>query len=57
MDLTKYVSYIKNTGKVPLPIEMFDDDWEPIGPTVRGLLVGSGLATQDASGIRLVEKT
>jgi hypothetical protein len=32
---TPYLKYIKATGKNPLPVQMFDEDHEPIGPTVR----------------------
>ncbi len=52
--LQKYVDYIKNTGQVPLKVAHFDDDWEPIGPTVRRDLLGANLITVDNDGIRLV---
>lgn len=30
----KYIEYIKNTGGSSR-VELFDDDWKPIGPMVR----------------------
>lgn len=44
--LTRYVQYIRNTGQVPLLSDQFDDDWEPIGPQVRGDLVSAGLVRE-----------
>jgi len=35
---TKYLEYIENVGQ-PCTPEMFDEDWEPIGPTVRDEMV------------------
>jgi hypothetical protein len=49
--LRKYVEYIRNTGREPLAVELFDDDWEPIGPRVRAELVRAGLVTQSADGL------
>jgi len=40
--LEMYVSYINNTGRSPLPIDMFDEDYEPIGPMIRAQLVKGG---------------
>lgn len=54
--LSKYITYIENTNRAPLPIEMFDEDWEPIGPMVRNRLVASGLVTETDGGLRLVAK-
>jgi len=54
--LEKYVSYIKSTGRSPLPVEMFDEDWEPIGPQVRRQLLTAGLVAQCAGGLVLVNK-
>jgi hypothetical protein len=51
--LVKYVRYIRNTSLVPLPVEVFDEDWEPIGPHVRADLVRAGLVTEVAGGLRL----
>lgn len=50
----KYVQYIKNTGRVPLAVAMFDEDWEPIGPMVRRDMVEEGLIIIEDGGIKLV---
>lgn len=42
--LAQYVDYINNTAQVPLKTEDFDEDWDPIGPSVRGELVEEGYA-------------
>jgi hypothetical protein len=54
--LQKFIDYIRNTGRVPLPVEFFDDDWEPVGPTVRSDLIDAGLITIRDDGIRLTEE-
>lgn len=51
----KYIQYIKNTGHVPLPIEFFDDDWEPIGPQVRRRMVAEGSIVERDGGIYLAD--
>jgi hypothetical protein len=43
--LTPFVAYIRNTGRQPLPEAFFDEDWEPIGPTVRAEMAALGLIT------------
>jgi hypothetical protein len=43
--LQKYVDCIKNAGE-SYTISQFDDDWEPIGPTVRKDLVKAGLVEE-----------
>lgn len=40
--LWRYVSYIKNTGRKPLPIAAFDEDMEPVGPMIRKELLAGG---------------
>lgn len=50
-----YVEYIRNTKCVPLPVHFFDDDWEPIGPTVRRDMVAAGLIVETPDGIMLRE--
>lgn len=35
--LEKYVAYLRNVGK-PIAIAKFDEDWTPIGPTIRAQL-------------------
>lgn len=51
--LQRYVEYIGNTGRVPLPTAMFDEDWEPIGPMVRARLKAAGLIEETEGGITL----
>lgn len=51
--LKQYVRYIRNTGRAPLAVAVFDEDWEPIGPRVRADLTRAGLVTEDADGLRL----
>lgn len=51
----EYTDYIRNTGMVPLPIEIFDDDWDPIGNLMRRDMVKANLITVEQDGIRLVE--
>lgn len=38
----KYLDYIKNSGGNPT-VAWFDEDWEPIGPTVRREMEAAGL--------------
>lgn len=54
--LDKYVNYIRNTGQVPLRVEHFDDDWDPIGYQVRSDMLKAGLITVSDDGIRLVQQ-
>lgn len=53
--LQQYVQYIKNTAQVPLKVEHFDDDWDPIGPKLRADMIGANLIIISEDGIRLVE--
>lgn len=54
MDYSEYLQYIRNTGLVPLlPMKMFDEDWEPIGPMVRSDMVKAGLIIESEDGIRI----
>ena len=50
-----YVRYIINTGQVPLPVEAFDDDWEPAGYMIRPVLLALGWITEREDGIRLTD--
>ena len=50
----KYITYIKNTGRVPLSVALFDDDFEPIGPTIRQELEAAGVIQIKDGGIFLV---
>lgn len=54
--LKGYVEYIRNTARVPLPVELFDDDWEPIGPLVRAEMIAAGLVECTPSGLTLTER-
>lgn len=54
--LKKYVQYISNTSLVPLSSEIFDDDWEPIGPDMRRWLITAGWVTEDDDGLRITDK-
>ena len=51
-----YVDYINNTGQVPLPVSAFDEDWDPIGPTIRQDMVRGGLVRIENGGITLHEQ-
>lgn len=42
----KFIEYIRNTGGKPT-IEMFDEDWEPIGQQVRNDMEANGLIKYD----------
>jgi hypothetical protein len=46
--LMQYVRYIQNTGMARLPIQHFDDDWEPIGPSVRAQLLQAGITMEES---------
>ena len=50
--LDKYISYLRNAGR-PLLTTEFDDDWAPIGPTVRKQLKESGLSAEHEGWIQL----
>lgn len=52
--LMKYVEYIRNTGRSPLPATLFDSDWEPVGPRLRADLVAAGLVRETTDGLVLV---
>jgi hypothetical protein len=53
MSLEKYVEYIRNTGRTPLPVEMFDEDWEPIGPALRRQLVAAQLVDESDGALTI----
>jgi len=48
--LNKYLQYITNTGGC-VSVENFDEDWEPIGPDVRKMLLEKGLISESAGKI------
>ena len=43
--LGKYVKYLENLKGVAR-ISEFDEDWEPIGPSVRSQLIEAGIAEE-----------
>jgi hypothetical protein len=51
--LQKYVDYINNTSLEPLPVEAFDEDWDPVGSMVRAQLVNADLIQVRKDGIYL----
>lgn len=51
--LQKYVDYLKNVGG-PIALVSFDDDWEPIGLSIRARLVAAGKAFELNGRIGLV---
>lgn len=53
--LQQYVQYIRNTGQVPLKTADFDEDWDPIGPTLRAEMVTKGLISEGEDGLRIIE--
>jgi hypothetical protein len=55
--LKQYVQYIKNTAHVPLRVDWFDEDWEPIGPMVRKQMVEANLIEIQEGGIVLKDST
>lgn len=52
-DHTPYLDYIRNTGRDPLPIQVFDEDWAPIGSIVRAEMVAKGLIVEADGGLRI----
>ena len=53
MKFRVYVDYINNTTLEPLPIAIFDDDWDPVGPKIRDYMVDAGIIQVRADGIYL----
>lgn len=49
----KYIDYINNTGQIPLKVEHFDDDHDPIGPMVRNDMARAGIIQMHEDGIYL----
>ena len=47
--MKKYCEYLVNVGR-PLAVEDFDEDWEPVGPTIRNDLFYLGLVVKDEDG-------
>lgn len=43
--LKQYIDYINNTGGSPT-IAQFDEDWEPIGPTLRADMIKYKMITE-----------
>lgn len=55
MALQTYIDYLRKAG-TPLSIEVFDDDWQPIGPLVRRDLVGTGVCIECEGKILLIDR-
>lgn len=53
MDLRKYVQYIQNANFAQSKIIHFDDDWLPVGQSIRTSLISRGLAFEDEDLIML----
>lgn len=47
--LQKYAAYVRNASGVAgaIATSAFDEDWEPIGPKVRGQLLEAGLTLEE----------
>jgi len=54
--LRQYIEYIRNTGRDPLITAWFDDDWMPVGPTVRNEMQNERLIEVVGDGIRLTSR-
>lgn len=52
-DFTQYLQYIENTGFDELPIKFFDEDWEPIGPSLREDMMNRGLISHNGDTLSL----
>ena len=48
-----YIDYINNTGMGRVPVEIFDEDHEPVGPAVREEMYKAGLITINQDGIAI----
>lgn len=53
-DLVQYLQYVQNTGG-NATISGFDDDWEPIGPSLRRELMPEFMVENVAGKIELTE--
>ena len=54
--LKEFAEYIVNTGRRPLAVDLFDDDWEPNGPKIRAEMEAAGLLEQSLGGLALTDK-
>ena len=54
--LDKFVAYLKNTDD-NLTIGQFDEDWEPVGPSIRSQLVDQGQCAEVDGIIRMRNDT
>jgi hypothetical protein len=50
----RYLDYIKNAGGSP-KVEWFDDDYEPVGPTVRSDMEKAGLIRTVNGRLEIIE--
>jgi hypothetical protein len=54
--LKEYVEYVRNTGQRPLATAAFDEDWEPVGPSVRRDMLAAGLIEEALGALMLTDK-
>lgn len=52
MAYEKYKQYLKNVGG-PITTEVFDTDWEPIGPMIRQQMIIDGITYESDGKIEL----
>ena len=50
MNYDRYIDYMKNVGG-KIKIEYFDEDWEPIGPSLRKGMKEAGLIIEDKESV------
>lgn len=53
-DLIQYLQYVQNTGG-NATVAQFDDDWEPIGPMLRGELMPTYITEMPDGKLALTE--
>lgn len=51
--LQKYVDYLNNVGQSVFPTADFDEDWEPVGPTIRAEMLKFRLIEEDMGAMAL----
>lgn len=51
----QYCQYVRNTGRVILAAADFDDDWAPIGPSLRRDMEAAGLIAQEHDALYLTD--
>lgn len=53
--LIQYLKYMRATGQSSVPNDWFDDDHEPIGPTLRQDLVHAGYVIDNGASLTMTE--